>query len=78
LTSANETETGCERVDVPSEGPNVVWLGAAGDAVDLETAVLDALDERDERDAVEGVAPGCVSLDLARFRQAARPGGLRR
>jgi hypothetical protein len=57
-------------MDVPREGPTVVWLGAGEDAVDLETAVLDDLDERDERDATDGVAPGCVSLELARLRRA--------
>jgi len=62
-------------MDVPTEGPKVVWLGAAGDAVDLETAVLDGLDERDERDATEGVAPGCVSLELARLRRSRARGG---
>ena len=55
-------------MDTSTQGSQVVWLGAAGDAVDLETAVLDALDARDDRDTLEGVPPGCVSLDLARLR----------
>ena len=62
-------------MDMPTEGPKVVWLGAGEDAVDLETAVLDDLDERDERDATEDVAPGCVSLELARLRRARTRGG---
>ena len=61
-------------MDVPTEAPNVVWLGAVGDAVELETAVLDALDERDELDATDGVADGCVSLELARLRRRERRG----
>ena len=62
-------------MDVPTMGPNVLWLGAVGDAVELETAVLDALDERDELDATDGVAPGCVSFELARLRRSRARGG---
>ena len=58
-----------------TEGSGVVWLGAVGDAVGLETAVLDALDKADERDATDGVPPGCVSLELARLRRARESGG---
>jgi hypothetical protein len=47
----------------------VVWL-FAGDAIDLETAVLDALDEADEADAVGSVPAGCGSLELARLRRS--------
>jgi hypothetical protein len=60
----------------PIERSQVVWLVAAGDAVELETAVLDGLDELDLRVAVEDVPSGCVSFELARLRRAAtRRGG---
>ena len=59
-------------MDVPREGPGrVVWLGG-GDAVDLETAVLDDLDARDECDALDRTPPGCASLELARLRRLRR------
>ena len=59
-------------MDVPTKGPGrVVWLGG-GDAVDLETAVLDDLDAGDECDALDRTPPGCASVELARVRRARR------
>jgi len=57
----------------PIERSQVVWLVAAGDAVELEAAVLDGLDELDERFAVEDMPSGCVSFELARLRRSAMP-----
>jgi hypothetical protein len=60
-----------QAVTTPIERSKVAWLAAAGDAAELETAVLDALDQLDERVAVEDLPSGCESFELARLRRAA-------
>jgi hypothetical protein len=62
---------GVQALTTPIELAPVVWLLAGSDAAELETAVLDGLDELDEQVAVEDVPSGCVSFERARPRRAA-------
>lgn len=64
-----------QAMTTPIDRSPVVWLVAAGDAVELEEAVLDGLDELDARFAVEDVPSGCVSFELGRLRRLATPRG---
>ena len=66
---ADPRTPGVQAMTTPIELGPVVWLLAGSDATELEVAVLDALDELDQRVAVEDVPSGCVSFEAARLRR---------